>query len=329
MKISELDKIFLNQAKFRLTQARRLIFKDLIADWREASVFPKKMREELNCSFPLGIDSEVFVSQDLKSARARIILSDSLSLETTLMVHRDGRNTACLSSQIGCPLACQFCLSGLNFKRNLSSDEILLQALWWSRYLKEKKLGRLSNIVFMGSGEAFLNYDNVFSAIDVLNDPDYFNISSRRISLSTIGLIPGIRKMAKEQKQANLAISLHFTSDQLRSKMMPGSKKYPLAKLFEAVDYYIEKTKRKVMFEYLLLKGINDSKAEAEKLAQLMAKPLYAVNIIKYNKTGAFKASETETIRDFKKILLKNQVEVVERRRFNQDVAGACGQLSS
>ncbi len=329
MNLINIEKTFLNQPKFRSKQAQKLIFNDFISDWQEASVFPLALRNELNTIFSLSINHELFISKDKKSGKAVIILDDGSKIETALMVHRDGRNTACLSSQVGCPLACKFCISGKSFRRNLTTNEILLQALLWSRYLKSAKLGRLSNIVFMGSGEAFLNYENVFSAINYLNNPEYFDISARRISVSTIGITPGIRKMANEDKQINLAVSLHFTDDKIRSNMMPGTKKYSLAKLFESIDYYIDKTNRKVMFEYMMIKGVNDSKKDAERLALLMKKPLYTVNLIKYNKTGVFDASDTKTMLDFKKILRKQGIEVVERYRFNQDVFGACGQLAS
>lgn len=329
MDLINLEKIFLNLPKFRSKQAQKLIFKDLIDNWSQASVFPLELRNNLNQDFPLEIDGEIFVSKDKKSAKATIILEDRNKIETALMVHSDGRNTACLSSQIGCPLSCKFCASGVSFKRNLSINEIILQVLFWARYLKSKNLGRLSNIVFMGSGEPFLNYDNVFKAISYLNNPDYFDISSRKISISTIGIVDGIRKMSNEKNKVNLAISLHFTDNKIRANIMPGTKKYPLKNLFEAIGYYIEKTNRKVMFEYMLIKGLNDSKKDAENLANLIKKPLYMVNLIKHNKVGNFESPDIKVVSNFKKILRKRGVEVVERHRFNDDVFGACGQLMS
>ena len=329
MNLTNLSKAFLGQANFRIKQAEKLMYVDLIEDWSQASVFPLSLRNNLNESFPLDIRSEIFVSQDGKSAKAIIFLNDEFQIETALMVHGDGRNTACLSSQVGCPLACRFCSSGKSFKRNLSVDEILIQALYWSRYLNKKGIGRLSNIVFMGSGEPFLNYNNVFKAISYLNNPDYFNISSRRVSISTIGITEGIRKMSNEKNKVNLAVSLHFTDDKIRAKYMPGTKSYSLGKVFESVDYYIKKTNRKVMFEYMLLDSINDSKRDAEILAVLMKKPLYAVNLIKYNDTGSFRASSTKKMLVFRGVLRNRGVEVIERYRFNEDVSGACGQLTS
>lgn len=329
MNLTTLGKIFVDQPKFRIKQAEKLIFQDLIEDWNKASVFSLSLRQELNIRLPLNIKHDLSVSKDNKSAKAVIYLADDCKIETALMSHIDGRNTVCLSSQVGCPLACKFCLSGLSFKRNLQVDEILLQALFWARYLKNKNMGRLSNVVFMGSGEPFLNYDNVFKSIFYLNSPDHFDISARKISISTIGLVEGIRKMIKEKYQVNLAISLHFVDDKKRQEMMPGTKRYNLKKLFEAVDQYIKETNRKVMFEYILIKDVNDSKKEAQILAQLMKKPLYAVNLIKYNKTGSFQPSDKQKIADFRGVLRSSGVEVAERHRFNDDISGACGQLVS
>ncbi len=327
MNLSLLNKFFANQAKFRFKQAEKLIFKDLIGDWSEASVFSLALREELAQAAPLEIENKLFISKDGRSAKAIISLEDGSKIETALMAHNDGRNTACLSSQVGCPLACKFCISGTSFTRNLNYDEILIQALFWARYLKEKKMGRLSNIVFMGSGEPFLNYQNVFKAISYLNNPDYFDIAARKISISTIGVSEGIRKMAREKYQINLAISLHFVNEKNRIEMMPATKKYNFKKLWEAIEYYITETKRKVMFEYILIKGVNDSKKDAEALAAIMKKPLYAVNLIRYNKTGKMDPSDTKAVNDFRGVLRHKGVEVIERHRFNEDIFGACGQL--
>ena len=317
-----------NKPKFRLKQAIKLVFQDLIEDWNEASVFPLELRKELNEKAPLKINSNLFVSQDNNSAKAIIKLSDNLEVETALMHHKDERNTICLSSQIGCPLACKFCATGkMGFKRNLSHDEILLQVLFWGRYLK-RKAEKISNIVFMGMGEPFLNYDNVFKSIKYLNDADFFAMSSRKISISTVGLINEIKKMSNEKYRVNLAISLHATKDNSRNNIIPYSKNYSIEKLLQIVDFYISKTGRKVMFEYLMIKGINDSLKDAQNLAKLMKRPLYFVNLIKYNETGNFKASDDQTIRMFKKTLQKEGIEVIERYRINQDVFGACGQLS-
>ena len=328
MNLKEIEKFFSNQAKFRYRQMQKLLFHDFIEDWSQASVLPLSMREELKTKYPLAIEGRLFVARDQKSAKALLSLEDGNSIETALMVHPGKRNTACLSSQLGCPLACQFCSSGKFFKRNLSWEEILRQVFFWQRYLKSKNLGPLTNLVFMGSGEPFLNYEAVFKSIEYLNQVEGFNISSRKISISTIGIVPGIRKMAQEKIRVNLALSLHFLNDKLRQEIMPGTKKYPLTQVFEALDFYIEKTKRKVMLEYLMIKDLNDGADSAQALLNLLrGKSLYMVNIISYNETGRFKAPKQKTISDFKKILRRGGLEVVERFRFNQDVQGACGQL--
>lgn len=329
MTIEKLQKVLAGQAGFRLKQAIKLVFLDLIDDWSQASVFPLDLREKLNQDCPLNIQAELFMSKEQNSGKAIIQLSDGLKIETALMAHKDGRNTICLSSQVGCPLACKFCATGkMGFSRNLDYSEILLQLIFWGRFLKNKKT-KITNVVFMGMGEPLLNYDHVFKAIKFINDPDLFNISSRKIAISTVGLINEIKKLASEQIKVDLALSLHAPNDVLRRKIIPYSNNYQITQLLEASDFYIKKTKRKVMIEYLLIKNLNDGQGEALELARLLSnKKLYFLNLIKYNQTGSFKASDQKTIRDFKNILTKKGISVVERYRFNQDVFSACGQMA-
>jgi 23S rRNA (adenine2503-C2)-methyltransferase len=179
----------------------------------------------------------------------------------------------------------------------------------------------------MGMGEPFMNYDNVIKAIKIFNDKNKFNIGARKISISTSGVIEGIKKLAKEDLQVNLAVSLHAPTDDLRTSLMRINKKNPISRLLSAVDYYIEKTSRKVMFEYLMIKDINDKDIHARQLIGLMNKHLYLVNLIPYNPTGKFKASDKKTITKFKTILGSSGVEVTERYGFGQDISAACGQL--
>jgi len=254
-------------------------------------------------------------------------LDDGLKIETVLMKLND-RYTVCLSSQVGCPLGCSFCATGaLGFKRNLSDQEIINQAILWARYLKPQGVA-IDNLVFMGMGEPFLNYDNVMKAIKFLNSQNSLNIGARKISISTVGIIEGIKKMAQEPWQLNLAISLHATRDNLRSELIPTNKKYSIKKIIQAVDDYIEETGRKVMFEYLMIKDVNDSDEEAKALVGLMRAPLYMVNLIPYNSTGKFKASSTDRITKFKQILIDGRVNVTLRRSLGQDISAACGQLA-
>ena len=314
---------------YRLKQAKSALFRTLIESWKEADNLPLALRQRLENEFPMGIKAKTFISKDREAVRALLDLSDGLKVETVLMLHKDRRNTVCVSSQVGCPLGCLFCATGkLGFKRNLSAWEIVSQVLFFSRYLKKLRQ-KITNIVFMGMGEPFLNYDNVISAIKILNDKDGFNLGSRRFSISTSGITDGIEKLAEEKLQINLAISLHAPNDELRSKIIPVNKKYPIRKILGAVDDYIDKTKRRVMFEYIMIKDFNDSDAMALELAKLMKKPLYLVNLISYNPTGTFKPSSPQRTKKFMEILERKGVAVTKRHAFGQDIRAACGQLSN
>jgi 23S rRNA (adenine2503-C2)-methyltransferase len=180
----------------------------------------------------------------------------------------------------------------------------------------------------MGMGEPFLNYDNVLGAIKILNDKDGLNIGVRRISISTSGVVEGIEKLEQENIDVNLAISLHAPNDELRKRLMPIAQKYSIAEILRAVNEYIHLTGRKVMFEYIMIKDVNDSEAHAEELARLMNHKLYMVNLISYNATGIFKPSSPEHIKEFKKVLEDYGIEVTQRFKLGRGVRGACGQLA-
>lgn len=329
MDILRLEDILKGEPEYRLKQAKEAVFKNFISNWNEATFFSKELREQLNKECPLEIEAEVLVSREESSIKAKIALSDGLEIESVLMRHADNRNTVCVSSQVGCPMNCAFCATGkMGFTRNLDYLEILEQVIFFDRYLKSEDK-RVTNVTFMGMGEPFLNYDNVIRAIKILNDKNYFNISARSISVSTCGVIPGIEKFAKEGLQLNLAISLHAPNSKLRSELMPANKSFPVDKVLKAVDEYIKKTKRKVMFEYVLIKGVNDSDECARQLAKLMQKKLYFVNLILYNKTGSFGPSTTKRVQAFKKILERNKINFVQRYRFGDDIKAACGQFAT
>lgn len=327
-----MDKILENEPKYRLKQIKEAVFEDLIEDWSNAENLPLQLREKLKEKCSLEIKGKILQSEsDGDALKTVIILDDGFKIEGVLMRHEDGRNTVCVSSQVGCSLGCSFCATGeMGFKRNLTVWEITEQVLFFARVL-QKEDERVSNVVFMGMGEPLLNYENVLSAIRILNDRDGFNIGARKISISTSGIIEGIEKLAKEDMQINLAISLHAPDDDLRSQLMPINEKYPLVKILNAVDNYIKKTSRQVMFEYLLLKGINDSEEYAEKLAKLMRKPLYFVNLIVYNPAGksGMEPSFSGDIKKFKEILEKADVPVSQRYRFGRSIKAGCGQLSA
>ncbi|MDP2709195.1 MAG: 23S rRNA (adenine(2503)-C(2))-methyltransferase RlmN [bacterium] len=331
MNLKKLEDVLGDEPKFRLKQAKQAIFIDLINDWNKATIFSLPLRQKLNLESPLEIKAEIFKSRDQNSIKALVELSDGLKIETVLLKHGDGRNTVCVSSQAGCPLGCLVCATGkMGFKRNLTAEEIVEQVLFWARELKAKN-ERVTNIVFMGMGEPFLNYENVLAAIKALNNKDGLNIGARHISISTVGMAGGIRKLAKAEMQINLAWSLHAPADGLRAKIIPYTSANPIKKLIKDINYYLEQTGRRVMIEYLMIDGFNDSPAQALELAELLKNiepPLFFVNLIAYNPTAEFKPSTSRSIFAFKKILRDRKIDVTERYRFGQDIKAACGQLA-
>ena len=326
MDLIQLNKILEKEPSYRIKQVKLALYDGLIKNWNEVKTLPLSLRDTLNKECPLSIDAQVLASKDKNTIKALITLKDDLKIETVLMKHKDGRNTVCVSSQVGCPLNCAFCATGkLGFERNLGTFEIVEQVLFFSRHLKGK--GRVSNVVFMGMGEPFLNYDNVIESIKILNDKDSLNIGARHISISTAGVIEGINRLSEEKLQINLSVSLHAPNNDLRSELMPINDKHSIEELLESVDDYINKTNRKVMFEYLMLKDVNDSNIQAQELTRLMRRPLYFLNLIEYNPTGVFEPSIR--MKEFKELLEKRGVQVTQRYRFGQNIQAACGQLAS
>lgn len=340
MNVSNLEKALAGESGYRMKQAREAIYKNFISNWDEATFFSKNLRDKLNKECPLEIKADVLVAKDEDSVKIKITLKDGLEIESVLMRHKDGRNTVCVSTQVGCAMNCAFCATGkMGFKRNLTAEEIIEQVLFFERYFKNLNDPKgapikncVTNVTFMGMGEPFLNYDNVMESIRLLNNKDYFNIGGRHISVSTCGIIEGIEKFSKEGSPFNLAISLHASNNELRQKIMPIAKQVSLEKLFKAIDSYILKTNRKVMFEYVMIKDVNDSVGHAQELASLMRKKLYFVNLILYNNAGnadVFKPSETKQVEKFKAILEKAKVRYTQRYRFGDDIQAACGQFAT
>ncbi len=326
--LQNVKKILEGQPAYRYKQVEEAVFNQLVSDWNEVSNLPKDLKAKLSAEAPLAIDAELH--QDGQASKAVIRLDDGVCVEAVLMRYGT-RNSVCLSTQAGCPLGCAFCATGHGgFKRNLSTDEMVLQALYFARLLKAQD-ERIDNVVFMGMGEPFLNTDAVLEAVKVLNDKDKFNIAARSLSISTVGIVEGIKRLADFPIQANLAVSLHAPDDVLRSQLMPVNKKYPLAKVFSAIEQYIIKTNRKVMIEYVMIDELNDHIKHAKKLAALvksLEKPLVMVNLIPCNDTGTFKASSPERMAKFRDALLKVGIDCIMRRSFGANIAGACGQLA-
>jgi len=327
MDISAISEIIKNEPGYRANQIKKGIFVDGLSDWDDFSWLPKDMREKLKESAPLDIDAEMFADTDGTAVKALIRLSDGRRIETVLMRHTDGRNTVCVSCQVGCPMACAFCATGkMTLLRSLNASEIVEQVLFFSRYLK-KEGARVSGVVFMGMGEPFSNYDNVLESVRIFNDHDGLNIGARHISISTCGIIDGINRLAQEPLQVNLAISLHAPNDKTRRQIMPVARTHTIAELLHAVDEYIDKTHRKVMFEYLMIGGVNDKDEQAHELAALMKGRLCMINMIAYNSTGMFKSATKERMLYFKNILEEARVAVTVRYRHGRQVKAACGQL--
>lgn len=336
MNLDNLEYVLKNEPKYRLKQALDFVFVKFIDNWDQATSFSKELREKLNKECPLEIKADVLVSKSKDSVKTRITLKDNLRIESILMRHKDYRNTVCVSNQVGCPMNCAFCATGkMGFIRNLSVNEILEQVLFFSHYLKNGGTSDIpptrgvTNVTFMGMGEPFLNWENVLQSIKILNNKDFFNISIRNISISTCGLVEGIEKLTDSGLQINLAISLHAPNNELRSKLMPINQRYSLDDVLKSVNSYILKTNRKVMFEYLLIKDINDTNECAKQLAKLMNHKLYFLNLITLNPVNGskFQPSSKKRIEEFKKILKKEKINFVERYKFGQDIQGACGQF--
>src|SRR3989344_8321912 len=269
---------------FRVKQAKKSVFARLVADWDEASDLPADLRGLLKDKIAIFEIAPIAREESAKGDAIKILFqaSDGFFIEAVLMKHDRSRRTVCVSSQVGCAMNCSFCATGkLGFQRNLTASEITDQVLYFARWLKDKK-ETVTNVVYMGMGEPFNNYDNVMESVRVLNDKDGFNLGARHISISTCGVAAGIKKFADEKSQVNLAISLHAPNDEIRSRIMPVNLAYPLKKLMPAIAAYVEKTRRKVMFEYILLRGVNDSDECARELARLMkGNKLYHINLIK------------------------------------------------
>lgn len=330
MDIKLLEKIFSDKPAYRLGQAKKAISQDLIVNWTKATVLPKDLRERLEKECPLNIRAKIFLSGDGYTAKALLTLKDGSNIETVLMRHKE-RNTICVSTQVGCPLNCSFCATGkMGFKRNLEMYEIVEQILFFARYLRGYNR-KITNVVFMGMGEPFLNYENVISAIRYLNQKDALNLGMRHFSISTAGIPDKIRKFAGEEMEVNLALSLHAADDNLRSRLMPANRAYPLKKVLEALDYYQEKTRRKLMFEYIMIRDVNDREVDAKKLMDIAKRYVCVVNLIPYNpsKNSTYQATPAYQIKRFKEYLEKAKVDVVQRFSYGRDIAAACGQLAN
>ena len=321
----------IGQKKYRATQLFKWIYEKRVDDFDLMSDISLKFREDLKNNYCL-IKPKIYTKQISSDGTIKLLLEleDGNKIETVLMRYNYG-NVACVSSEVGCNMGCAFCASGLlKKKRELTVSELIGQILVLDDLLKlEDESKRVTHVVVMGTGEPFDNYDNVLDFIRILNHPHGLAIGARHITVSTCGIVPRIYDYAKEGLQINLAISLHAPNDEIRHKIMPISRVYPLDELMKAVKYYEKTAGRRVTFEYILLKGINDSKEDAKELARLIKGTLAYVNLIPYNEVNEMKyrRSDDKTVHEFLDTLMKNGVTATIRKEFGSDIDAACGQL--
>ncbi len=310
---------------FHASQIFSWLYKKKAASFDEMSDLSSNLRERLKQEFHF-FSLEVIKHLKSKDNTEKFLfqLKDKNLIEA-VVIPAEGRVTACISSQAGCKYGCRFCASGISgLKRDLSKGEIIQQIMMVSKNAK------ITHVVFMGTGEPLDNYDNVFAAIRLINDKNALNIGSRRITVSTSGLIPGIKRMAQEHMQIELSVSLHAADDKKRSSIMPVNNKYPLAQLIRTCRDYAKDTRRQVTFEYILIKGFNSSLQDAQNLAKIVKDVgLAKVNIIAANPVKEFhiEAPAKLEVMFFRDCLLKNKINVTLRRERGQDIDAACGQL--
>lgn len=325
----ELEEYFIsiNEKKYRASQLYDFLYNKKINAISEVTTFSDTLKQKIEQDIKIGLIKLIEEKKEKDVCKYLFELSDKNKIETVIMKHNYG-NSLCISTQVGCNMGCVFCESGrLKKIRNLETFEMVEQVVAVEKRLNE----RISHIVIMGIGEPFDNYDNVMKFIRIINDPKGLNIGARHITVSTCGIIPKIKQFMDENLQVNLAISLHASNNKLRDKLMPINKVYNLDSLMETVKDYINKTNRRVTFEYVMLEGINDGVENAKELVGLLKGINCYVNLIPYNETNnkIYNKSNKVTILQFYDILKKNNINVTVRREFGSNIDAACGQLRS
>ena len=319
------------QPSYRAKQLWEGLYQQLWSRPEDFSTFPNDLRQNLADEFDFSHlhEAERLFSKDGQTTKVLFILPDGQPIETVLMRY-DERNTLCISTQAGCAMGCVFCATGqMGFRRNLTSGEIVEQVLFFARQLKAEG-ERVTNVVLMGMGEPFHNYDATLAAIDCLGNPDGFNMGARRFTISTVGLIPAIKRFTAERRQIGLAISLHAAEDDLRSSMLPVNQRYPIKDLIQACREYVDVTGRRITFEWALIQNVNDSPEEARRLAELLHGLNCHVNVIPLNPTRGYNGerSTRERVSGFRDILESHSISCTVRVRRGIDIQAGCGQLA-
>ncbi len=317
----------LGEKKFHAKQIYKWLHKEKVESFEEMTDISKSLREKLKeNTYILSLNIlEAQHSKKDETKKFLIKLLDGNAIESVFMKYNHG-NTVCVSTEVGCKMGCKFCASTKNgFVRGLLASEIEGQIIAIEKYTNEK----VSNVVYMGIGEPLDNYDNVVKSIRLINSPMGLNIGARHISLSTCGIVPNIYKLADENIQATLSISLHQTNDEARRKVMPIANKYSIREILDACNYYVKKTGRRISFEYALLADENDSKEVAFALVKLLRGMLAHVNLIPVNeiKNGEYKKPSEKNIAMFMDILNTSGIVTTVRRELGSDIDAACGQL--
>ena len=316
----------LGEKKYRAEQIFTWIYKENVTSFDDMTNLPLGLREKLKENYDLHI-FKILRKQESQDGTKKYLFDvlDGNAIESVLMEYKHGY-TICVSSQIGCKMGCKFCAStGVKFARSLEAGEIVEQLLAVERDQNIK----ISNVVFMGIGEPLDNYENVLKAVSLINNQKGINIGARHISISTSGIVPKIYRLADENLQCTLSISLHSASDEKRSEMMPVNDVYNIEELMKACRYYIEKTNRRISFEYALAKENNDNLDDAKELVKLLKGMLCHVNLIPINKIegGKFVKSTNENIIKFRDYLNEHGIVATIRRELGSDIDAACGQL--
>lgn len=324
-----------NQPKYRLIQFYRTYYQNLIENFDQITSWPKALRDQAKTKVNLSLlklrKTQVSAKKDTIKVLFERNNHSNQFLEAVLMRHRDHRNTVCVSCMIGCPMGCVFCATGtMGFVDNLTAAEIVEQVLYFARLLKQEDQ-KVTNIVFMGMGEPMINLTNTQEAIAVLTDKNKFDMSISRITVSTCGVVASFKKFINDGYKGRLAISLHAPDQKLRERIMPIAKTNVLAELFQTIDLYIKKTNKRVSYEYVLIKDLNDQIEHATALAKLMQNKLAHVNLIPYNPIPGkvYQAPSRNTIFAFASILEKARVPHTIRITMGADIQAACGQLAT
>jgi len=320
------------QPSFRAQQIFGWIYRSLVFDFGRMSNLPNAFRDSLEdsaCVQPLG-PLDTVTSASGMTRKALFELTDGETIETVLMRY-EGRQTVCLSTQVGCAIGCPFCATGQSgFARNLTAGEIIAQVLHFARELQPR--GELiTNVVFMGMGEPLANYDATWQTIRILNDSRGLGLGARRFTVSTVGLVPGIRRLAQEALPVGLAVSLHAADDTLRDRLVPTNQQYPLAALLKACRDYAQRTRRRVTFEYALMDGLNDSVEQARQLGSLLRGSLCHVNLIPLNPTEGcdYRPSDHKRVLEFRAELNRMGIANTVRLARGIGIHAGCGQLRS